>query len=114
MRRTLKDFIGDLVEGVYECRDGSQALAAYTQYRPDWVLMDILMEKVNGLEATRQIKAAYPTARIIMVTSCRGDHMKNAARVAGASEYVVKDNLQELRRILTKRTDDRPSQLIVN
>jgi NarL family two-component system response regulator LiaR len=71
--------------------------------------MDITMEKINGFEATRQIKAAYPTARIIMVTVCKGNDIKGAARVAGASDYVMKDNLQELHRILTKRTDDRPS-----
>ncbi|MGA9773330.1 MAG: response regulator transcription factor [Blastocatellia bacterium] len=112
IRRMIRNVVSDLVAEVYECGDGSEALAAYRNHRPDWVLMDIRMKQMNGFEATRQIKAAYPAARIIMVTVCKGDDMKAAARLAGASNYVMKDNLQELYPILAKRTDDRPSQPI--
>lgn len=106
----IRNIINDLVSEVYECDDGVKALAAYREHRPDWVLMDIRMKQMNGFEATRQIKAAYPAARIIMVTVCKGDDMKAEARAAGATAYVVKDNLQELHLVLAKRTDDRPSQ----
>ena len=110
IRRMIRNVVNDLVAEVYECGDGSEALTAYREHRPDWVLMDIRMKQMNGFEATRQIKAAYPAARIIMVTVYKGDDMKDAARAAGASDYVVKDNLQELYLILAKRTDDRPFQ----
>lgn len=112
IRRMIRQVVNDLINEVYECDDGAGALAAYERHQPDWVLMDIRMKRMNGFEATRQIKAAYPTARIIVVTVCKGDDVKDAARRAGASEYVVKDNLQELHHILAQRTDDRPSQLM--
>lgn len=110
----IRNVVNDLVAEVYECDDGSEALAAYREHRPDWVLMDIRMKRMNGFEATRQIKASYPAARIIMVTVCKGDDMKAEARAAGASNYVAKDNLQELHPILAKRIDDRPSQPIIS
>lgn len=105
IRRIIRDIVNGLVNEVYECDDGSKALAAYRKYQPDWVLMDIRMKQMNGFEATRQIKAAYPTAKIIVVTVCIGDDIKTAAHAAGASNYVAKDNLQELQHILTRRTD---------
>src|SRR5207248_8510837 len=69
MREIIKNLVQDLAAAIYECRDGSEALSAYAEHRPDWVLMDIKMEKLDGLSATRQIKAAYPDAKIMMVTN---------------------------------------------
>ena len=55
MREIIKNLVQGLVAAIYECRDGSEALSAYAEHRPDWVLMDIKMEKLDGLSATRQI-----------------------------------------------------------
>lgn len=101
MRRVIQLVVRDLVEEVYECEDGAQALVSYAAHLPDWVLMDIRMKQVDGLTATRQIKAVFPDARIIIVTVYHGDDIKEAARTAGACAYVVKDNLLELRQILS-------------
>ena len=100
MRRVIRLVLGDLAEEIHECSDGSEALSAYRDHLPDWVLMDIRMEKTDGLAATRQIKAAFPDARVILVTVYHGDDMREAARSAGAYAYIVKDNLLELRKIL--------------
>ena len=100
MRREIKLFVSDLAEEISECGDGAEALAAYSAQHPDWVLMDIRMEKVDGLTATRQIKAAHPEARIMILTSYDDDALREAARMAGACEYVTKQNLLEVRRIL--------------
>ena len=100
MRREIKLFVSDLAEDISECSDGAEALAAYSAQHPDWVLMDIRMEKVDGLTATRQIKAAHPEARIIILTSYDDDALREAARMAGACEYFTKQNLLEVRRIL--------------
>src|ERR1044072_6938031 len=69
MRRMLKSLVADLASAVHECSDGAEALAAYAVHRPDWVLMDIAMKGLDGISATRAIKAAWPEARIIIVTS---------------------------------------------
>ena len=100
MRREIKLFVSDLAEEIGECGDGAEALAAYSAQHPDWVLMDIRMEEVDGLTATRQIKAAHPEARIMILTSYDDDALREAAHNAGASEYVTKQNLLEVRRIL--------------
>ena len=100
MRRMLKSLVSDLASDVCECGDGSEALAAYTAQQPDWVLMDIAMQDMDGISATRQIRAVYPEAKIIIVTGCDETDLREAARVAGACGYVLKENLLELRRLL--------------
>jgi two-component system, chemotaxis family, chemotaxis protein CheY len=101
MRRTLKRFVSDLATAVYECGDGAEALAAYAAHRPDWVLMDIEMKNTDGLTATRQIKTMFPEAKVMIVTNYDDAELREAARSAGACEYVVKENLLDVRRILS-------------
>jgi len=100
MRELLKKLVSDLAEDLAECDDGARALEAYQRRHPDWVLMDIKMKEMDGLAATRQIKAAFPEARIIIVTGCDDARLRAAAHSAGACGYVHKENLLELRRIL--------------
>ena len=100
MRRMLKSLVADLASAVHECSDGAQALAAYAAARPDWVLMDIAMKDLDGISATRALKAAWPEARIIIVTSYDSAELRQAAQEAGACGYVLKENLLEVRRLL--------------
>jgi len=100
MRQMIKELLGDLTEAFTECADGAQALAAYRRYRPDWVLMDIKLEEMDGLLATRQIKAAFPEARVVIVTGHDDARLREAAHSAGACAYVNKENLLELRQVL--------------
>jgi CheY-like chemotaxis protein len=92
--------VGDMFQCVFECADGAGALSAYREHRPEWVLMDIDLPEVDGISATRQIIAAYPQARVMIVTNYDDAGLHEAARSAGACEYVVKQNLIEIRRIL--------------
>jgi CheY-like chemotaxis protein len=100
MRRLIKYLVNDLAEMIHECVDGSLALAAYEQQRPDWVLMDIKMGGTDGIATTRQITTAFPNARVMIVTDYDDAELREAARDAGASEYVVKEDLSAVRRIL--------------
>ena len=100
MRREVRLFVRDLAEEITECSDGSEALAAYAAQRPDWVLMDIMMPGVDGLTATRQIKAAHPEANVLILTGYDDTELKVAAANAGACEYVTKENLHQVKRIL--------------
>jgi NarL family two-component system response regulator LiaR len=101
VRQMIKSLIGDLADECYECDDGADALAAYAAHRPDWVLMDIQLTEVDGIAATRQIKAAWPEARIVIVTNYDDADLRSVAREAGAMEYVLKENLSDIRRILS-------------
>jgi CheY-like chemotaxis protein len=100
MRDLIRSIVSDLAGDVTECGDGAEALFAYQRCRPDWVLMDIRMKEMDGLSATRQIKASYPEANIMIVTDYDSPNMRAAARCAGACEYVTKENLLDVRRIL--------------
>lgn len=100
MRRLIRSVVGDLAEAITECCDGAFALAAYTENLPDWVLMDIRMKEMDGLMATRQIKASYPEAHVCIVTDYDDSELRQAAYEAGAEGYVVKEDLSRLRHVL--------------
>jgi CheY-like chemotaxis protein len=104
MRRMLRSLVSDLAETIHECADGEAAVLAYAAIRPDWVLMDVMMEPLDGLAATRQIRSHYPDAKIIIVTNYDDANLQEAAMRAGATEYVVKKSLLEIRRLLAAGT----------
>ena len=112
MRELTKRLVGDLADRISECDDGDQALAAYAAERPDWVLMDIGMKRINGIAATRQLLAAFPEARVVIVTNYDDEPLRQAAREAGACGYVLKENLIALRELIGKPQttfDSKPS-----
>ena len=84
----MMDQIGYRV--VMTAADGKEAIAAYRECRPDVVTMDITMPVLDGIEATRIIKRAYPDANIVMVTSHGQEKMVLEALKAGAKGYVLK------------------------
>ena len=100
MRRLIRSVLLDLTDDVAECEDGSDALQIYTDFHPDWVLMDIKMPKMDGLTATLNIKNAFPDANICIVTDYGDQKTKEAAHNAGAKGYVLKEDLYSLRQIL--------------
>jgi len=103
VRRLIATFLRDLVDEFVECPDGSQALKAYTEHQPDLVLMDIEMKQVNGLEATRAIKTAFPKAHVYVVSQWDSPALREAAKIAGAEGYVSKVSLQPLRSFFKNR-----------
>lgn len=84
------------VQVIGEACDGLQALSAVAELRPRVVLMDIRMPNLDGLEATRQIKAKYPTTAVILMTNYEDDSLVVDAVQAGAAGYLLKDVTREL------------------
>jgi DNA-binding NarL/FixJ family response regulator len=74
-----------------EAEDGSSAIALARLVRPDVVLMDIRMPNTDGIEATRQIIAADPAARVLVLTTFDLDDYAFGALRAGASGFLLKD-----------------------
>lgn len=101
VRGLIRRLVGGLCEAIYECADGAEALAAYDEFHPDWVLMDIRMRNLDGLEATRRIVAAHKEARVIIVTNLNDEGLREMVGAAGAIGYVLKEDLSVLRQILT-------------
>jgi DNA-binding NarL/FixJ family response regulator len=76
---------------VAEADNGEQAVALYWQHQPDVTLMDLRMPKLEGATAIAQIRAGFPEARIIVLTTYDGDADIYRGLEAGASGYLLKD-----------------------
>jgi CheY-like chemotaxis protein len=96
VRQLIKSVVCNLAHTIYECADGVEAIADYSRFRPDFVLMDIRLTVMDGISATRQITRADPGAKIILVTDYDEMDLRESAKRAGAIGYVLKDNLLEL------------------
>jgi len=79
------------IEVVAEAGDGETAVAAALRSRPHVVLIDVGMPRLDGIEATRQIAAALPAARVIGLSGHRDEDLAAAMHRAGAAFYLVKD-----------------------
>jgi DNA-binding NarL/FixJ family response regulator len=83
------------LEVVGEAENGREALELCRELRPDLILMDVRMPEMDGLAATREIKAEYPETRILILTTHESpEYLMDAIR-AGASGYVLKDSTKQ-------------------
>lgn len=80
----------DDIAVVGEAASGEQAVHQAVELKPDVILMDIQMENVNGIEASKRILAALPETKIIMLTMLEDSESLFAAMIAGARSYVLK------------------------
>ena len=76
---------------VGEAADGATAVASFFRHRPDVTLMDLKLQGMGGVEATREICAACPSARVLVLTTYDGDEEVYQALRAGARGYLLKD-----------------------
>ena len=104
VRKMIKSFIADLADEFTECADGEEALEMYRRSCPDAVLMDIEMKTIDGLTVTRNIKAAFPEARVLVVSQWDSPALRKKAQSAGAEAFVNKSDLQPLKELLKKMT----------
>jgi DNA-binding NarL/FixJ family response regulator len=88
---------------VAEAGDGEEALELYRAHQPSIVLMDLRMPVMDGVEAIQAIRAEFPGARIVALTTYEGDEDIYQALAAGASGYLLKDMLRtELIEVIRK------------
>jgi two-component system response regulator NreC len=78
------------IDVVGEATDGDESVAAAVRLRPDVVLMDIGMPRLNGIEATRQIRERVPETEVLVLTMHRSDEYFFQMLEAGASGYILK------------------------
>jgi DNA-binding NarL/FixJ family response regulator len=79
---------------VGEAADGLEAVEQFRRLRPDVTLMDLQMPNLNGVEATITIRAEFPDARIVVLTTYTGDVQVPLALKAGASGYLLKNGIR--------------------
>jgi len=102
VRRTIRAVLADLAIEFDECADGDEVLARFESFWPQWVLMDLHMQRMDGLRATERLRAAHPEARVIVVSDHDQEDLRRAAREAGAEGYVAKRDLLDLRNLMTE------------
>lgn len=88
--RLVLESAGD-IEVVGEAGDGRAALEQVGPLKPEVVVMDVRMPRVNGIDATRSIVEAYPDVRVLILTTFDLDEYAFAALRAGASGFLLKD-----------------------
>lgn len=76
---------------VGEASDGEQALAIYQSCQPDVILMDLIMPRMGGIEATRRIRAHFPNIQVIALTSFKEREMVQEMLREGAISYLLKN-----------------------
>jgi len=86
-----KDYI------ILECSDAESALGKCVDFDPDWLLLDIRLEKMNGLVAAEKIRELMPNANIPFVTSYDFDMYRKVAENLGITHYFLKNDLLKIR-----------------
>ncbi|GAA1173665.1 response regulator transcription factor [Ornithinimicrobium humiphilum] len=97
VRAGLRMMLGgpDGVDVVAEADDGDRAVEIVGKFRPDVVLMDIRMARVDGLAATRAVLQAYPSTQVLVLTTFDADDYVVEALRSGARGFVLKDTPPE-------------------
>ena len=93
VRRGIKDLLETEpgIEVLGEATNGQEAISGIATAQPDLILMDLVMPEMDGIEATRQIKARWPEVRVLVLTSFASDEKVFPAIKAGALGYLIKD-----------------------
>lgn len=93
VREGLRTFLAlqDELEILGEAADGEEAVARAAELLPDVVLLDLVMPRLDGIEATRRIRTLSPSTKVIVLTSFADDEKVFGSIKAGAAGYLLKD-----------------------
>jgi len=83
VRRMIRKLIEDIDGDIVECSDGDEAIKAYETNQPDFVLLDINMQPLDGLTAAKEILSRHPEAKIIIVSQHQDDQTRETALSIG-------------------------------
>jgi CheY-like chemotaxis protein len=97
VRRMIRSLLEEIDAEVVECSEGGAAVEAYDDRSPDWVLMDINMQPVDGLTAMRAILEKHPEARIVVISQYQDSRTRVIALAMGAYAFVGKEDLMSIR-----------------
>lgn len=102
-------------EVIGEAVDGQQALDLYNLYKPDLVILALVLQKIQGIQVLRWIKNTYPDSKIIVCSAIKSQRMIDQALQFGADSYIIKpfqiyNFISEVNRVLGLETT--PEQLV--
>jgi len=111
MRHLLRDVVAPLTHEVVECADGQECLDRFAACLPDWTIMDVRMPRLDGLSATREVRARWPLAKVLIVTHFVSPAVVAAAGEAGAVGCLNKDDLYRVAEVMGRPEDSRKGPL---
>ncbi len=89
-REALREFLAEKGFSVMEANSCEEALEAYSQERPDVVLLDVIMPGKDGRETLQELKALDPEVSVIMITALHEEDLALEAMADGAFDYITK------------------------
>jgi len=91
MRKILIKILDEMGhKEIIEAADGAEAVTKFTSEKPDLVLLDIIMEKKDGIQVLKEVKALNKDAKVVMVSAVGQEQMVKEALGAGALDFIVK------------------------
>lgn len=90
MRQRLRTILENDFEIVAEASNGKEAMELYSAHNPDFLTLDISMPEMNGLDALKNLIAAHPEAKIIIVSAVGQKQIVFEALSMGAKDFIVK------------------------
>lgn len=102
IRKMMRSIYSPHFDEIIECDNGESAVRAFDVTNPDWVVMDIMMKNMNGIEATEKIIISHPDAKVIIVSQYNDETTVDAAKSAGAVGFVSKENLYKVIEVINK------------
>lgn len=105
LRDSLKTWLGTIFKdcNILQAKNGEEALDRVFAHLPDIVLMDVMLPKMNGIEAARRIKNTAPKTQVVMLSTYEDSAYKADAAAAGVSDYIPKRKMgTELIPVITK------------
>jgi two-component system chemotaxis response regulator CheY len=98
---TRKILLAHHYKTFFEASNGLEAVQSYSLHKPYFVLMDITMDKLNGIDALKQIMLLDPSARVVMCSALGQQHIIIEALEAGAKDFIIKPHFDRLNEVLT-------------
>lgn len=102
MRKLIRQAICINEDNFIECPDVDEAVNFYTRHMPDFVLIEIQTQKMQGLNALKKIRSEFPNSKIIVITDYDTAASRIAAIEAGALVFISKENLSEVKEFINK------------
>ena len=102
-REMIRNFLNLPGIMVCECASGDEAVRRAREFKPDWVTMDVQMPGRNGFQSTKALRAEYPPAQVIILTSYVEPHFYQLSHSVGATALIYKENLMALRVMLADK-----------
>ena len=90
MRKEISKSVAFLADTILECYDGEHAVLSCVDFMPDWILMDIKMPVMDGIEATKKIKDCNPGLPVVALTAFALEFDKKRIFESGFNDYLVK------------------------